>query len=109
MTRIQQAVRLREAVVPGWLEEVVQLRPAPVPWADMIRAVIALCVPLSVAIAAGQRALGLLIAMAGLLGTVTDPDGAYALRAKWVARRRCSAGQPASPLARPFMAAAGLP
>ena len=54
VNRRQQAARLGETVVPGWLAEVVRPRRAPVPWPDMIRAALAICVPLSVAIAAGQ-------------------------------------------------------
>jgi uncharacterized membrane protein YccC len=62
---------------PDWLVEVVRPRRAPVPWGQMLRAVIAICVPMSVGIASGQRALGLLIAIGGLLGIVVDTGGAY--------------------------------
>ena len=89
MTRTRRAARLREAVVPDWLAEVVRLRRAPVPWADMIRAGCAICVPLAVAIAAGQRAIGLLVAMGGLMGTVVDKGGPYvAGSGGWVRTRR---------------------
>jgi uncharacterized membrane protein YccC len=53
----------------------------------MIRAALAICVPLAVAVAAGQRALGLLIAMGGLMGTIVDRGGPYMARLK----RVCSA------------------
>lgn len=70
--------------MPGWPAEVVRPRRAPVPWPDMIRAALAICVPLSVAIAAGQRAPGLLIAMGGLVGTVVDTGGPYLARVRRV-------------------------
>ena len=38
---------LRAVVVPGWLAEVVRPRRAPVPWPEMARAALAICVPLS--------------------------------------------------------------
>ena len=85
MTRTRRAARLREAVVPDWLAEVVRLRRAPVPRADMIRAGCAICVPLAVAIAAGQRAIGLLVAMGGLMGTVVDKGAPYMARVRRVA------------------------
>jgi uncharacterized membrane protein YccC len=84
VNRRRQAARLREAVVPGWLAEVVRPRRTAIPWAEMIRAGIAICVPLSVAIAVGQRGPGLLIAMGGLMGTVVDTGGPYVARVKRV-------------------------
>ncbi len=50
-----RAARLRQAValdwlteaLPGWLTEIVRPRPAPVPWGEMIRAALAIGVPLS--------------------------------------------------------------
>jgi hypothetical protein len=50
----------------------------------MVRAAIAICLPLTVAIALHQRAVGLLIAMGGLMGTVVDQGGPYPLRIKRV-------------------------
>jgi uncharacterized membrane protein YccC len=78
---------VRAAVVPDWLAEVVRPRPAPVPWPEMIRAALAICVPLSVSLALGQRALGVLPAMGGILGTMADTGGPYLSRVK----RVCSA------------------
>jgi uncharacterized membrane protein YccC len=85
VTRMGQAARFRDAVVPDWLAEVVRLHRTPVPWATMIRASAATCVPLAVAFAAGQRPLGLLVSMGGLLGTVVDKGGPYQARVKRVA------------------------
>jgi uncharacterized membrane protein YccC len=82
--RMRQAARLREAVVPDWLAEVVRLHRTPVPWAAMGRAAMAICGPLAVAFAVGQRAPGVLVAMGGLLGTVADKGGPYAARVKQV-------------------------
>jgi uncharacterized membrane protein YccC len=84
--------RLREAVVPDWLTEampewliqVVRPRPAPVPWGEMLRAALAICVPLSVGIAVGRRDVGTLPAIGGLLGTMVDTGGPYLTRFKRV-------------------------
>jgi uncharacterized membrane protein YccC len=95
MTRIwQQAARLRRPVVPvpGWLTDTMPAwlvaatrpQPAPVPWGQMFRAVIAICVPLAAGIASGDRVVGLLIAMGGLLGIVVDNGGAYTARLRRV-------------------------
>src|SRR5438445_632015 len=68
---------LRAVVVPEWLAEVVRPRRAPVPWPEMARAALAICVPLSVSFAAGRPTLGVLPAMGGLLGTMADAGGPY--------------------------------
>jgi uncharacterized membrane protein YccC len=64
---------------------VVRQRRTPVPWFDMLRAAVAICVPLSVALAAGRGTLGVLPAMGGLLGTLSDTGGPYLTRVKRVA------------------------
>jgi uncharacterized membrane protein YccC len=87
-----RAARLREAVVPGWLTdampdwltEAVRIKPAPVPWGAMVRAAFAICAPLAVGIVVGRRDVGLVSAIGGLLGTVTDSGGPYAVRVKRV-------------------------
>jgi len=43
---------MRAAVVPDWLTELMRPKPAPLPWPDMIRAALAICVPLAVGFAA---------------------------------------------------------
>jgi uncharacterized membrane protein YccC len=78
---------LSAVVVPEWLAEVVRPRRAPVPWPEMARAALAICVPLSVAFAAGRGSLGVLPATGGLLGTLADAGGPYLSRVK----RVCSA------------------
>ena len=82
-----RAAAVRAAVVPEWLAEVVRPRPAPVPWPEMARAVLAICVPLSVSLALGKGSIGVLPAMGGLLGTMADTGGPYLSRVK----RVCSA------------------
>ena len=73
--------------MPGWLAEIVRPRRAPVPWPEMARAALAICVPLSVSFAAGRGSLGVLPATGGLLGTLADAGGPYLSRVK----RVCSA------------------
>ena len=79
-----RAAAVRAAVVPDWLAEVVRPKRAPVPWPEMIRAVLAICVPLSASLALGQGTLGVLPAMGGLLGTMADTGGPYLSRVKRV-------------------------
>ena len=47
-----RAEAMRAAVVPDWLTELMRPKPAPLPWPDMIRAALAICVPLAAAFAA---------------------------------------------------------
>jgi uncharacterized membrane protein YccC len=68
---------MRVATVPDWLAELVRPKPAPLPWPDMIRAALAICVPLGTGFAVGKPSIGLLPAMGGLLGTMTDRGGSY--------------------------------
>ena len=79
-----RAAAIRVAVVPDWLAEVVRPKPAPLPWPDMIRAALAICVPLGAAFAVGKTTIGLLPAMGGLLGSLTDRGGSYLNRVKRV-------------------------
>ncbi len=81
MARMRQVARLREAVVPDWLEEVVRPAPAPLPWAAMIRAAGAICGPMAVATVTGQRSLSVL-AIGGLVWTSADRGGSYAARVR---------------------------
>ncbi|HJY72346.1 MAG TPA: hypothetical protein VJ347_11250, partial [Streptosporangiaceae bacterium] len=73
---------MRDAIVPDWLAELVRPKPAPPPWPDMIRAALAICVPLGVAFAVGKTTIGLLPAAGGLLGSLTDRGGSYLNRVK---------------------------
>jgi hypothetical protein len=79
-----RAAAVRAAVIPDWLAELVRPKPAPLPWPDMIRAALAICLPLGVAFAVGKTTIGLLPAMGGLLGSLTDRGGSYLNRVKRV-------------------------
>ena len=79
-----RAAAMRAAVVPDWLSELMRPKPAPLPWPDMIRAALAICVPLAVGFAVGRPTIGLLPAAGGLLGTLTDRGGSYLYRVKRV-------------------------
>ena len=79
-----RAAAMRDAIVPDWLAELVRPKPAPPPWPDMIRALLAICVPLGTAFAVGKTSIGLLPAAGGLLGTLTDRGGSYLNRVKRV-------------------------
>jgi hypothetical protein len=85
---------LSAVVVPGWLAEIVRPRRAPVPWPEMTRAALAICVPLSVSFAAGRGSLGVLPATGGLLGTLADAGGPYLNRVKRVCSAAVFGGAP---------------
>jgi uncharacterized membrane protein YccC len=55
-------------------------RRVPVPWALMVRAAFAVCVPLAAGFAANRIALGVLPAMGGLSVSVVDIGGPYPVR-----------------------------
>ena len=74
--------------MPDWLTEVVRPKPAPVPWPDMARAVLAIWAPLAAGLISGHREFGLLPALGGLLGIMIDNGGPYLAR---VRRISCAA------------------
>ncbi len=69
----------------SWLSELTKQRRVPVPWPEMMRAALAICLPLSASLAAGKSSLGVLPAMGGLLGILADTGGPYLTRVKRVA------------------------
>jgi uncharacterized membrane protein YccC len=71
-------------IVPDWLVATARLQHAPVPWADMARAVLAITVPLIAGILGGDRALGVLVATGGLLGVAVDAGGPVRVRLRRV-------------------------
>jgi AraC-like DNA-binding protein len=77
---IRTRAAVRSLVVPDWLAEVVRPRPTLLQWPQMIRATLAICVPLAVALALGKGKLGVLPATGGLLGTLADTGGPYLSR-----------------------------
>jgi uncharacterized membrane protein YccC len=75
---------VRDAVAPQWLVEIVRPRRAPVPWALMVRAALAICVPLAAGLASNELALGLLPAIGGLIAVTVDVGGPYRARVRRV-------------------------
>lgn len=75
---------MRDAVAPGWLVEIVRPRRTPPPWPLMIRAAVAICVPLAAGFAAHDLALGLLPAIGGLITSAVDVGGPYWSRVRRV-------------------------
>ena len=81
-------------VVPEWLAEVMRPKKAPVPWATMARAVLALWVPMAVGFATGRRELALLPAMGGLLSITIDTGGPYWPRVERIGTAAVLGGAP---------------
>ena len=65
---------------PDWLVRNLQPKPAPVPWAAVARAAIAMALPLAVGLAAGQPGYGALASMGALSGVIGDTADAYRMR-----------------------------
>lgn len=80
-TRLAVPDWLTEAV-PDWLADAVRPKKAPVPWADMIRAVFAIWVPLAAGFITGRSGLVTLPAMGGLLSVMIDTGGPYRARVR---------------------------
>ena len=75
---------MREAVAPDWLVDIVRPKPVTVPWPLMIRAGLAICVPLTAGLLAHDLAPGLLAAMGGLIAVIVDVGGPYPARLRRV-------------------------
>ncbi|MET8629208.1 FUSC family protein [Kitasatospora sp. NPDC004669] len=65
---------------PGWLTEGLRPRDAPIPWAAVARASVALAAPLAVGTAAGQPGYGALVSIGALSGVIGDTADAYRMR-----------------------------
>ena len=78
-------------MVPDWLADVLRPRKAPVPWADMVRAVFAIWVPLAAGFITGRREIVLLPAMGGLLSVMIDQGGPYRARVRRIGTGPCHA------------------
>lgn len=74
---IRPAVRLAP---PEWLLSGLRPKPAPILWAAVVRAAVALTVPLAVGLAHDRPAYGALAAMGALSGVISDTASAYRLR-----------------------------
>ncbi|MCX4756273.1 FUSC family protein [Kitasatospora purpeofusca] len=77
MAQSEHGVRLSP---PTWLTAGLRPRPAPVPWAAVARASVALSAPLAVGLAAGRPAYGALVSMGALSGVIGDTADAYRMR-----------------------------
>ncbi|MFJ9443741.1 FUSC family protein [Kitasatospora sp. NPDC101235] len=77
MARPRGAVRLAP---PGWLTASLRPRAAPIPWAAVARASVALAAPLAVGTATGRPAYGALVSMGALSGVIGDTADAYRMR-----------------------------
>ena len=77
-----------------WLAELVRPKKAPVPWPAMVRAALAICVPLAAGMALGRITLGVLPAMGALLGTMADTGGPYRTRVRRVGSAAVFGGVP---------------
>ncbi|WJV47374.1 FUSC family protein [Streptomyces flavofungini] len=71
---------LRPLTPPDWLVRSLKPQPAPVPWAAVARAAIAMSLPLAVGTAAGEPAYGALASMGALSGVIGDTADAYRMR-----------------------------
>ncbi|WP_439385683.1 FUSC family protein [Amycolatopsis lexingtonensis] len=71
-----------DLAAPHWLTQLLRSKPVPVPWNMVARAVIALAVPLAVAYAAGDIAVGALISTGALPAVLSESAGPYRYRAR---------------------------
>ncbi|WP_369145214.1 FUSC family protein [Streptomyces sp. R44] len=65
---------------PVWLTTGLRPAPAPVPWAAVLRASVAMSAPLAVGMATGRPAYGALVSMGALSGVIGDTADAYRMR-----------------------------
>ncbi|MFF1714720.1 FUSC family protein [Streptomyces sp. NPDC058268] len=65
---------------PPWLVRTLKPQTAPVPWAAVARASVAMALPLLIGLAAGQPAYGALASMGALSGVIGDTADAYRMR-----------------------------
>ncbi|MFE4975918.1 FUSC family protein [Kitasatospora sp. NPDC056651] len=70
----------RELTAPPWLTEGLRPRAAPIPWAAVVRASVALAAPLAVGTATGRPGYGALVSMGALSGVIGDTADAYRMR-----------------------------
>jgi len=75
--------------LPDWLVDAVRPKKVPIPWPTMLRAVIAIWVPLAAAIVSGDRKVALLPTLGGVLSIMLDPGGAFPGRLRVVGAAAC--------------------
>ena len=73
-----------DGVVPDWLADVMRPKKVPPPWRTMMRAVLAIWVPLAIGLLTGHLVIGLLPAMGGLMSTMIDTGGPFRARVRRV-------------------------
>ncbi|MBE8517926.1 FUSC family protein [Amycolatopsis sp. H6(2020)] len=71
-----------DLAAPHWLVQLLRSPPVPVPWNMVARAVAALAVPLAIAYAAGDIAVGALISTGALPAVLSESAGPYRYRAR---------------------------
>ncbi|MEU7578486.1 FUSC family protein [Streptomyces sp. NPDC041068] len=78
--RPARPVSRRPLAPPDWLVRSLKPQSAPIPWAAVARASVAMALPLAVGILAGQPAYGALASMGALSGVIGDTADAYRMR-----------------------------
>ncbi|MFI8254221.1 FUSC family protein [Streptomyces filamentosus] len=76
-------------VPPVWLTAGLKPAPTPVPWAAVLRASLALSLPLAVGLAVDRPAYGALVSMGALSGVIGDTADAYRMRIFNIAVPQC--------------------
>jgi uncharacterized membrane protein YccC len=84
-----EAARRLVSLLPYWLVEAVRPAKVPIPRAAMLRAVIAIWVPLAAGIISGDRAVALLPTLGGVISVMLDPGGSFPVRARLVGTAAC--------------------
>ncbi|MCF3118796.1 MULTISPECIES: FUSC family protein [Streptomyces] len=79
-SRPARPVSLSPLAPPDWLVRSLKPQSAPIPWAAVARASVAMALPLAVGILAGQPAYGALASMGALSGVIGDTADAYRMR-----------------------------
>ncbi|MEV6793677.1 FUSC family protein [Streptomyces sp. NPDC051320] len=74
---------------PEWLIRGVRPQPAPIRWAAVVRASVAMAAPIAAGLAAGRPAYGALVSMGALLGVISDTADAYRMRVLNIAVPQC--------------------
>ncbi|MFG2498462.1 FUSC family protein [Streptomyces sp. NPDC048441] len=75
-----RSLSARALAPPPWLVRTLKPQTAPIPWAAVARASIAMALPLLIGLAAGQPAYGALASMGALSGVIGDTADAYRMR-----------------------------
>jgi len=66
-----------DVAAPHWLTQLLKPTPAPIDWKRAARAAAAVAVPIAIGVAVGHIALGALVSIGSLCGTVTAISGPY--------------------------------